>query len=395
MGTFADSLFTVLMSWVRALVNGLWALFSADHTTLLEFLGKNWLVIAVAIVAAGLVIDWIIWLLRWQPYHLWAQRVRRLLRMEEPETQEEAPLRARAATMPLRAQDTEVFEEEAMPLYVEPMQEDEEQAVLLHAQQAPDEHAYPGMRYGSAAPQDLGGTQRFGAVTQEGPGAAEVEKRREEIKAWQLQMQEEARARALAEQARREQEAYEAEQARLAQEAYEAEQARLAQEAYEAEQVRLAQEEYERQLAQYEREKAQYALELAEYERQKAEYEAYLAREAAAKQQEQAQEIAPQSAGTRRRRSAQSQIKTYSDYVAGETVAELPDAPEWPQMQAHDAPDAAQNKKHGLLDRMAKMIEPEEEELVSRTKLPPRVDMKDAYKPAAAPRKPGKRSRNA
>ena len=393
MGTFADSLFTVLMSWVRALVNGLWALFSADHTTLLGFLGKNWLVIAVVIVAAGLVIDWIIWLLRWQPYHLWAQRARRLLRMEEPEAQEEAPVRAHAAAMPLRAQDTEVFEE--MPLYVEPMREDEEQAVLLHAQQAPDEHAYPGMRYGSTAPQDLGGTQRFGAVTQEGPGAAEVEKRRDEINAWQLQMQEEARARALAEQARREQEAYEAEQARLAQEAYEAEQARLAQEAYEAEQARLAQEEYERQLAQYEREKAQYALELAEYERQKAEYEAYLAREAAAKQQEQAQEIAPQAGGARRRRSAQSRMKTYSDYVAGETVAELPDAPEWPQMQAHDAQDAAQNKKHGLLDRMAKMIEPEEEELVSRTKLPPRVDMKDAYKPAAAPRKPGKRSRNA
>jgi len=428
MGTFADSLFTVLMSWVRALVNGLWALFSADHTTLLGFLGKNWLVIAVVIVAAGLVIDWMIWLLRWQPYHLWAQRMRRLLRMEEPQAQEEAPQRAHAATMPMRIRDTEVIEEEELPLYVEPMQEEEEQAVLAQAQQAPDEYAYPGMRYGSSAPQEMGGTQRFGAVTQEGPGAAEVEKRREEIKAWQLQMQEEARARALAEQARREreayeaeqarlaqeayeaeqarlaqeayeaeqarlaQEAYEAEQARLAQEAYEAEQARLAQEAYEAEQARLAQEEYERQMAEYERQKAQYALELAEYERQKAEYEAYMAREAAQEQQE--QEPAPQAAA-RRRRNAQSKMKTYSDYVAGETVSQLPDAPEWPQMQAHDAPDAAQNRRGGLLDRMAKMIEPEEEQLASRTKLPPRVDVKDAYKPAAAPRKPGKRSRNA
>ena len=382
MGTFADSLFTVLMSWVRALVNGLWALFSADHTTLLGFLGKNWLVIAVVIVAAGLVIDWMIWLLRWQPYHLWAQRMRRLLRMEEPQAQEEAPQRAHAATMPMRIRDTEVIEEEELPLYVEPMQEEEEQAVLAQAQQAPDEYAYPGMRYGSSAPQEMGGTQRFGAVTQEGPGAAEVEKRREEIKAWQLQMQEEARER----------EAYEAEQARLAQEAYEAEQARLAQEAYEAEQARLAQEEYERQMTEYERQKAQYALELAEYERQKAEYEAYMAREAAQEQQE--QEPAPQAAA-RRRRNAQSKMKTYSDYVAGETVSQLPDAPEWPQMQAHDAPDAAQNRRGGLLDRVAKMIEPEEEQLASRTKLPPRVDVKDAYKPAAAPRKPGKRSRNA
>ena len=37
---------------------------------------------------------------------------------------------------------------------------------------------------------------------------------------------------------------------------------------------------------------------------------------------------------------------------------------------------------------------PEEEQLASRTKLPPRVNMQDAYKPAATPRKPGRRSRN-
>ena len=88
MGTLTDSLFTVLMSWVRGLVNALWALFSSDHTTTLEFLGKHWLLIAAVLIAAGLVIDWIIWLLRWQPYHLWAQRARRLLHIEEPEDEE-------------------------------------------------------------------------------------------------------------------------------------------------------------------------------------------------------------------------------------------------------------------------------------------------------------------
>jgi len=97
MGTLADSLFTVLMSWVRALVSGIWALFSAEHTTTLEFLGKNWLLIVAVLVAAGLVIDWIIWLLRWQPYHLWAQRARRILRIEEPEEEEETHMRAHAA----------------------------------------------------------------------------------------------------------------------------------------------------------------------------------------------------------------------------------------------------------------------------------------------------------
>jgi len=409
MGTFADSLFTALMSWVRALVNSLWALFSSENTTLLEFLGKNWLMIAVIVIAAGLVIDWIIWLLRWQPYHLWAQRARRVLRIEEPEDEEDAPERARAAEMPERriyADEEETDTQTQLPLIAE----EEEISVLEHAQSVPDEYAYPGMRYDSAAAQDMGSTQRYGAVTQEGPGAAEVARRKAEIEAWQLQMQQEARERAEAErrereayeaeqarlaqeayeaeQARLAQEAYEAEQARLAQEDYEAEQARLAQEAYEAEQARLAQEEYERQLAEYERQKAQYELDLAEYERQKAEYEAQLAREAAM-QQETAQELTPGAA--RRRRSAR---KTYSDYVEGEAVADLPDAPEWPDVPSQTVTAALQEKTSGLLSRMAKMIEPEEEELAARTKLPPRVNMQDAYKPAVAPRKSGRRSRN-
>ena len=93
MGTFADSLFNVLMSWVRALVSAFWALFSSENTTALEFLGKNWLMIALVIVAAGLVIDWLVWLIRWQPYHLWARRMRRWLHIEElVEDEDELPM---------------------------------------------------------------------------------------------------------------------------------------------------------------------------------------------------------------------------------------------------------------------------------------------------------------
>ena len=397
MGTLADSLFTVLMSWVRGLVNALWALFSSDHTTTLEFLGRHWLLIAVVIIAAGLVIDWIIWLLRWQPYHLWAQRARRLLRMEEPRDEEEepAPAKAHAAAMPRKRDAAQAWEKaDEVPLY---LGEQDEQEAMQRAQSTPDAFAYPGMRYDSVAQQELDGTRRYAAVTQEGPGAAEVERRRAEIEAWQLQMQEEARTRAEAERAAKEayeaeqarlaQEAYEAEQARLAQEAYEAEQARLAQEAYEAERARLAQEEYERQLEEYERQKAQYERELAEYERQKAAYDAEMVRQAAAQQQEQAGEIAPAQDASRRRRNVK---RSYSDYVEGEDIVVLPDAPQWPQMPVTAPAEPAQKKTGSkLLGRMAKMIEPEEEQLAARPKLPPRVDVHDAYR---TPAKPGRRN---
>ena len=423
MGTLADSLFTVLLGWVRALVDSLWAILSADHTTILEFLGKNWLVIAVCIIAAGLVIDWLVWLVRWQPYHLWALRVRRLLHLPPPDEDGEGA-KAHAATAPQRTQAHAAVaprEESWLPLEQPVIDETQAQDVMRQAESVPDETlgAYPGMRYGAMASprQDTEGTQRYAAIHSEGPGTAEVTRRRAEIDAWQQQIQEEARARAQAELAAREekarqaayeaeqarlaQEAYEAEQARQAQEAYEAEQARLAQEAYEAEQARQAQEEYERQMAEYERQKAQYERDLAEYERQKAAYEAELAR-AQREEAEAGQEDAARQSGSRRRRAPAARTpRTYSDYVSGEAVSELPDPPQWPDVssvQTGKARTPAQPRKKGkvaggLVSRVAKMIEPEEEEIASIASLPPRVDMHEAYKPAKKPEKHGPRKR--
>ena len=388
MGTLADSLFTVLMSWVRALVSGIWALFSAEHTTALEFLGKNWLLIVAVLVAAGLVIDWIIWLLRWQPYHLWAQRARRILRIEEPEEEEETHTRAHAAVTrsmeDVSPRADEPQEDDGMaPLYIsEAFDEEQAREAIAYADSVPDEElrAYPGMRYGAqpALQEDLSGTTKYTAMRAEGPGAAEVARRRAEIDAWQQQMQEEARAQA--------------EQARLAKEAYEAEQARLAKEAYEAEQARLAQEAYERELAEYERKKAQYELELAEYERQKAAYEAQLAAQAEQEAAAQQAQAAAAPGASRRRRAA---VQTYSDYIEGEAVSELPAPPDWPQMQqavrrTQEKPaekqDGKKKKSGALISRVAKMIEPEEEELITRKSLPPRVDPHEAYRPAKTPR---------
>lgn len=394
MGTFADSLFSVLMSWVRALVNGIWALFTSDHTTLLEFLGKNWLLIAVALMIAGLVIDWLVWLVRWQPYHIWAQRVRRLLRLTDEE-EDEPPVRKKSAPDKSKKKaeaENWLDEDDAwLPLAAPQPSEREAQEAISRAQSVPDEElgAYPGMRYdqqAAAVREDMSGTRRYAAVHSEGPGAAEVSRRRAEIDAWQQQMQEEAQNRAAAERAAREAEqariAYETEQARLAQEAYEAEQARIA---YEAEQSRLAQEQYERELAEYERRKAQYELELAEYERQKAAYDAEMARIAA--QQEAAQELAPgtDAAPSRRRRAVKA---TYSDYVQGEHVSELPDAPAWPKMESAQTPLPAKESK---ISKMARLFEPEHEEIMGVTALPPRVDMKDAYRPAKKPQGAKKR----
>lgn len=421
MGILTDSLFGALMSWVRALVSAIWAVFSSERTTALEFLAKNWIGIAVLLIAAGLVIDWLIWLIRWQPYHIWAQRVRRLLRIappEEDETELDEEEAARAAYAafedaympPEHAGDAEEDErlEQWMPLESPVVDEEAAQQVMDAAEQVPDEALgqYPGMRYDSrAAAQDmLSGTRRFGAVHQEGPGAAEVKSRRAEIDAWQRQMQEEARAKAEAERRAREEEARRAREereAREAQAAYEAEQARQAQEAYEAEQARLAQEAYEQELREYERKRAQYEHDMAEYKRQMAEYEAALAAQQAQEEArvkadvktEFAQENPQAAASPRRRRRA----VTYSDMVEAEAAYDLPEAPQWTQMQAapvsapQPQPDEeeAKHAKRSILrsgmEKMAQMMEPESEDIAGIAALPPRVDRNAAYRPAKKP----------
>lgn len=373
MGIAADSLFNALMSWVRALVNALWALFSADRTTALEFLGKNWMAIAAVLIVCGLVIDWIVWLIRWQPYHLWARRIRKLLRLDELEDEPKKEKRkAHAAVLPEKR-------------YARPEPEDE---------------------YDECAEMD-----------EDMPWSQMQEEEPEEDDDW-LRMQEEARIRAEAERLERErlereareaererrrQEAYEAEQARLAREAYAAEQARLAQEAYEAEQARLAQEEYARQMEEYERQKAQYERDLAEYERQKAEYEAQLAAQEAYEAQQQA--VRPAEGAARRRRTALTpEEEQYTQVIKrparpkqtasksgkpASTKAKKPDGRrEKPAVKEKtEKTEKAQKaeKNHALLSRVAKLIEPEEEELITRTTLPPRVDMNDAFRTAKLP----------
>ena len=442
MGTLADSLFNLLMGWVRALVNAIWALFTTDHTTLLEFLGKNWVLIVVVILAAGLAIDWLVWLIRWQPYHLWARRARRFLRMPEPEQEEKRKKRAPSGDetqkMPAYAQTDsgapeEEEEEQWLPLRQPQMDERQAQEVMQRAQSVPDEElgAYPGMRYGAKAAEGMAETQRYSAVRAEGPGAAEVERRRAEIDAWQQQMQEEARQKAEAERQRiaqqkayeaeqqrvaqqkayeaerqriAQQKAYEAEQQRVAQQkAYEAEQQRVAQQkAYEAEQQRIAQQkayeeaqrqkaqaEYQRQLAEYERQKAQYEQDMARYRQEKAAYDAEMARRAA--QSDEAAQTDAQTA-PRRRRAPQQKPRTYSDYVSGETVERLPDPPQWPQVQ--QAAEAAKKPKKGLVSRVAKMMEEDDgNEIAGINALPPRVSKDEAYHPAKTPQKNGKRKR--
>ena len=129
---------------------------------------------------------------------------------------------------------------------------------------------------------------------------------------------------------------------------------------------------------------------MARYRQEKAAYAAQMA--------QQSQQNTAETTSARRRRAPQRPM-TYSDYVTGETVENLPDPPRWPQVQqaAEQTRTAAEKpaktkKQGGLMGHVAKLIEEEDENDVSGiASLPPRVDVHDAYRPAKTPQKTRKR----
>jgi len=86
MGSFATSIFNLLLGWIRGLVSSLWSLVNSQEArSSLEWLGDHWLWLVIAIGVAGLVIDYLIWFIRWRPYYVWRSWWRRLTHRGEPE----------------------------------------------------------------------------------------------------------------------------------------------------------------------------------------------------------------------------------------------------------------------------------------------------------------------
>ena len=92
MGAFANTLFRVLLGWVQTAAAGLWGLVTnTDVSAWLRWLLDNWLPLTILLCISGVVIDFIVYLIRWQPYRVWGSFLRRLTAKEEPSAEEEQP----------------------------------------------------------------------------------------------------------------------------------------------------------------------------------------------------------------------------------------------------------------------------------------------------------------
>ncbi|GHU71679.1 hypothetical protein AGMMS49992_06120 [Clostridia bacterium] len=69
--------FAAMMGWVHSLSNWVWTMIGGGGLSGGSWFASNWLRLLIVLVVAGLVMDWLVWMLRWQPYRLWFKSFRR------------------------------------------------------------------------------------------------------------------------------------------------------------------------------------------------------------------------------------------------------------------------------------------------------------------------------
>lgn len=77
MNGFANTVLTMLLSWLKALVSNIWSVFTGENgDALYRFFASHWKTFFVVLCSVGLLVDGLIYLIRWRPYYVWFRRPR-------------------------------------------------------------------------------------------------------------------------------------------------------------------------------------------------------------------------------------------------------------------------------------------------------------------------------
>lgn len=84
MNKFADTLLSLLFGWMRTFVEGIWNSFSSGQMQdTISWLGDHWLLLVLLLCVVCTVLDYFIWFIRWKPYVIWRNKLRRLFGHKE------------------------------------------------------------------------------------------------------------------------------------------------------------------------------------------------------------------------------------------------------------------------------------------------------------------------
>lgn len=78
MNGFTNAILSLVLGWLRSLLNAVWALLgSEDGGILITLLRDHWKLIFLILCVGGFILDRTVYLIRWRPYAVWAARRRR------------------------------------------------------------------------------------------------------------------------------------------------------------------------------------------------------------------------------------------------------------------------------------------------------------------------------
>ncbi len=150
---FAGNVLEIMLSWFRALMSGVWSLFTGSSGgSLLSWLSGSWKSLLVILLTIGVVTDVVVYLLRWRPFWWWFRKKRMvvddaILEPNEPLPSARRPAPARrvqpSTRIPRRESDVrrEQEEESRDDLFMEPSLFDVKPARQSSAKPAPTKNS--------------------------------------------------------------------------------------------------------------------------------------------------------------------------------------------------------------------------------------------------------------
>lgn len=81
MNGFVNTVLSLMLSWIRALISNLWVLLnSEDGGAFFQFFSAHWLTLVAGLCVVCVLVDVIVYFFRWRPDYVWASKWRRLRR---------------------------------------------------------------------------------------------------------------------------------------------------------------------------------------------------------------------------------------------------------------------------------------------------------------------------
>ena len=116
MNGFANSILSILLSWIRALIANIWVVInSEDGGSVYRFFAQNWLKMLIVLLIGGLIVDRIIYLIRWRPHYVWLSRLDRMRRRRAKAPQAEPETVFSSDPVPEIAAETMVYQPAPSP----------------------------------------------------------------------------------------------------------------------------------------------------------------------------------------------------------------------------------------------------------------------------------------